>query len=76
MNISFGKKLLAAADSYAKENKCPCIFMNVISVRPELIAWYERHGYHTTGERKPLPDDNRFGTPTQPLEFIIMEKKM
>ena len=71
-----GKKLLAAAEAFAKSANCPVIFMNVISVRPELIAWYERHGYYDSGERKPLPDDNRFGTPTQPLEFIIMEKKM
>jgi ribosomal protein S18 acetylase RimI-like enzyme len=71
-----GKKLLAAAETFAESANCPVIFMNVISVRPELIAWYERHGYYDSGERKPLPDDNRFGTPTQPLEFIIMEKKM
>jgi len=71
-----GKKLLAAAEAFAKENNCPLIFMNVISIRSELIAWYERHGYYDSGERKPLPDDTRFGTPTQPLEFIIMEKKI
>ena len=71
-----GKKLLAAAEAFAKTANCPVIFMNVISVRPELIAWYERHGYSDSGERKPLPDDNRFGKPTQSLEFIIMEKKM
>jgi ribosomal protein S18 acetylase RimI-like enzyme len=69
-----GKQLLAAAELYGKEKDCSCIFMNVISIRYELIAWYERHGYHKTGETKPMPGDNRFGTPTQPLEFIIMEK--
>jgi ribosomal protein S18 acetylase RimI-like enzyme len=69
-----GKQLLAAAAVYGKEKKCSCIFMNVISIRYELVAWYERHGYHKTSETKPLPDDNRFGTPTQPLEFIIMER--
>jgi ribosomal protein S18 acetylase RimI-like enzyme len=69
-----GKQLLAAAEVYGKEKGCPCIFMYVISLRHELIAWYERHGYHKTGETKAMPIDNRFGTPTQPLEFIIMEK--
>jgi hypothetical protein len=39
-----------------------------------LIAWYERHGYTKTGETKPFPVDERYGKPTQPLEFIIMEK--
>lgn len=71
-----GKQIMSAAEVLARDNKCPCIFMSVISVRLELIAWYERLGYNITGETKPLPSDNRFGVPTQPLEFIIMEKKI
>lgn len=71
-----GKKIMENAEQYAKDNNCPCVFMNVISVRDELIAWYERRGYYLTGETKPLPADTRFGTPTRPLEFAIMEKKM
>lgn len=69
-----GRQLLQAAEQFAKEKNCPCIFMSVISVRHELIDWYERHGYKNSGETKPFPDDNRFGIPTQFLEFIIMEK--
>lgn len=71
-----GKQLMYAAETFAKENNCSCIFMNVISIRNELVAWYERLGYYKTGETKPLPADNRFGVPTQPIEFAIMEKKM
>lgn len=71
-----GKQLLAAADSYARENNYDSVFMNVISVRYELIAWYERNGYRQTNERTPFPADQRFGIPTQPLEFVIMEKKL
>lgn len=71
-----GKKLMQAAEAFAREKNCPCIFMNVISVREELIAWYERLGYRDTGERKPLTGDTRFGKPVQPLEFAIMEKKI
>ncbi len=71
-----GKQLLYAAEQYARGKNCPCIFMSVISIRHELIDWYERQGYHKTGETKPFPADNLFGIPTQPLEFIIMEKKM
>ena len=69
-----GKQLLLAAELYAKNNECPVIFMNVISLRTELIEWYTRRGYCLTGEKKPLPDDKRFGIPTQPIEFAIMEK--
>lgn len=71
-----GRQILLAAEEYAKEKECPCIFMSVISVRHELIAWYERHGYKNSGETKPFPDDDQFGIPTQFLEFIIMEKIM
>lgn len=71
-----GRRLLLAAEDYARNNDCGEIFMNVISVRHELIAWYLRCGYHDTGERKPLPADHRFGVPTQPLEFVIMEKSL
>lgn len=71
-----GKELLRAADKYAKENNCSSIFMNVISLRHELIAWYEKHGYHQTNETKPFPSDQRFGIPKQPLEFMILEKEV
>ena len=71
-----GKKLLEAATLHARSNDCSVIYMNVISLRHELIAWYERHGYHLTGETSPLPADNRFGVPTQPIEFAIMIKEL
>lgn len=71
-----GKKLMKAAEDYANVNGCRCIFMNVISVRDELIAWYERQGYYKTGEKKPLPSDTRFGRPTRELEFAIMQKDL
>jgi len=71
-----GKQLLAAAENYARGNNCDSVFMNVISVRHELIAWYERNGYQQTDEREPFPTDRRFGIPTQPLEFVIMVKEV
>lgn len=71
-----GKQLMNTAADYAKQQDCSAIFMNVISLRPELIAWYERQGYYKTGETAPFPADNRFGIPIQPLEFMIMEKRI
>jgi ribosomal protein S18 acetylase RimI-like enzyme len=71
-----GKKLLASATVYAQEHHCTAIFMTVISLRSELIAWYERHGYKKTGEKKPFPTDKKFGVATQPLEFIVLEKSL
>jgi ribosomal protein S18 acetylase RimI-like enzyme len=71
-----GKQLMTAATEYAASQKCTCIFMRVISVRRELIAWYQRQGYIDTGKTEPFPTDERFGIPTQPLEFVIMEKQI
>ena len=72
-----GKQLLKAAEVFAQEENIPIIVMTVISVRAELIAWYERHGYVRTGETKPFPmDDPNFGMPKEFLEFVVLEKSM
>src|SRR5678815_1409906 len=71
-----GKKLLTAADDYAKEQNCSSIYMTVITVREKLIAWYERNGYQKTGKVLPFPVDERYGIPTQPLEMLVLEKHL
>jgi len=71
-----GKKLLSAADEYAIKQNCRLIYMTVITVREELIAWYERNGYQRTGRVLPFPIDERYGVPTQPLEMLVLEKKL
>lgn len=69
-----GKELMQEAERYAVEQECTAITMTVITKRAELIAWYERRGYHQTGERKPFPTDPKFGIQKEPLEFLVMEK--
>ena len=70
-----GKKLLYASEAFAKEEGLSKIEMTVISIRTELVAWYERHGYTCTGEVRPFPmDDPKFGLPKTFLEFVVMEK--
>lgn len=71
-----GKKLLAAADEYAKEQNCDVIYMTVITVREDLIAWYKKNGYERTGKVLPFPVDERYGIPTQPLEMMVLEKQV
>jgi ribosomal protein S18 acetylase RimI-like enzyme len=71
-----GKKLMSAAEEHAEKMNCTTIHMTVITVRNKLIAWYERKGYHKTGDTKPFPNDGRFGMPLQPIEFIVMEKQL
>ncbi|MCC2547142.1 GNAT family N-acetyltransferase [Hymenobacter sp. BT175] len=71
-----GKQLLAASEDHARALHCTALTITVISVRAELIAWYQRHGYAPTGATEPFPNDPRFGIPRQPLRFIVMEKSL
>jgi ribosomal protein S18 acetylase RimI-like enzyme len=71
-----GKRLLFAAEKYGREINCTSIIMSVIDIREELIDWYKRKGYQSTGETKPFPADPAFGIPKQPLQFIVLEKKI
>lgn len=69
-----GKKLLQAAEEYAQHIQCSIIYMTVITLRTELINWYQRHGYKDTGQRMPFNDDGKAGTHLQALEFMVLEK--
>ena len=72
-----GKQLLLAAEDEARKRNCEAVYMTVISVRQELIAWYVRHGYTDSGIRKPFPqNDPRHGIPKMPLEFVVLRKKI
>jgi ribosomal protein S18 acetylase RimI-like enzyme len=71
-----GRQLMAAAESHAKKQTCSAIYMTVISVRKELIAWYERLGYKATGETKPFLVDQKYGIPTQELMFLVLQKEL
>jgi hypothetical protein len=52
--------------------------MTVISVREELIAFYERRGYRRTGELTPFPyGDERVGLPQRDdLAFELLVKEL
>ncbi|MGV8921765.1 MAG: GNAT family N-acetyltransferase [Thermomonas sp.] len=72
-----GKQMLAEAERIARDEwQLPVIRMTVIDVRDELIAFYERRGYHRTGIYKPFPyGDARFGIPKRDdLRFEVLEK--
>lgn len=72
-----GGLLLQAAELFARERLgCRLLKMKVISLRRELIAWYERRGYRLTGEKAPFPyGDERFGRPRRPdLEFVVLAR--
>ncbi len=72
-----GGQLLLAAEHYVQSVfQARRLRMTVISLRAELIAWYESRGYQPTGERQPFPNDEpRFGIPKRrDLEFVVLEK--
>ena len=71
-----GRFLLEAAENHGREHGCVTSKMTVISVRAELIAYYERRGYHLTGASEAFPTDPRFGIPRQPLVLLVLEKAL
>jgi GNAT superfamily N-acetyltransferase len=71
-----GKRILLAAEEYALNQGCRSIYMHVISLRSELIAWYKRKGYEETGVVFPFKEDGLTGKHLRPLEFIVLEKSV
>jgi ribosomal protein S18 acetylase RimI-like enzyme len=74
-----GREVLAQAEKWLRETwQLPLARMTVIAQRPELIAWYQRRGYHDTGETAPFPyGDTRFGAPKRDdLYFCVLEKSL
>ncbi|MFF4829740.1 GNAT family N-acetyltransferase [Streptomyces sp. NPDC001312] len=74
-----GKVVIAEAERQAREDwGAREMHMTVISVREDLIAWYERRGYRRTGRMTPFPyGDERFGIPQRDdLEFELLVKEL
>lgn len=75
--VGLGSAILAEAERIvAKDLRLGTARMTVISIRTELVGWYERRGWARTGEREPFPHgDPRFGLPRRPdLEFEVLSK--
>ncbi|MFF8730564.1 GNAT family N-acetyltransferase [Streptomyces sp. NPDC015171] len=74
-----GKAVIAEAERRSRETwGVTEMHMTVISVRDDLIAWYERRGYRRTGQMSPFPyGDERFGIPQRPdLQFELLVKPL
>lgn len=50
--------------------------MSVLNVHIELIAYYERRGYHQTGKTESYPLDADVGQPLVDLNLVILEKSL
>ncbi|AYN42659.1 GNAT family N-acetyltransferase [Streptomyces dangxiongensis] len=74
-----GGAVMAEAERLARETwDVTEMRMTVISVRNDLIAWYERRGYRRTGQTEPFPyGDERHGIPQRDdLEFEVLVKPL
>ncbi|MFD3587831.1 GNAT family N-acetyltransferase [Streptomyces sp. NPDC058683] len=74
-----GKVVIAEAERRARQDwDVTEMHMTVISVRDDLIAWYERRGYRRTGKMTPFPyGDERFGIPQRAdLQFELLVKPL
>lgn len=74
-----GKVIIAEAERTVRELwGAQELHMTVISVRNDLIAWYERRGYRRTRRMTPFPyGDERFGIPQRDdLRFELLVKEL
>ena len=74
-----GRALIREAERRAVQRwQATAMRMTVIRQRTELIGWYERLGYASTGEVAPFPyGEHRFGRPLRDdLEFIVLTRAL
>jgi ribosomal protein S18 acetylase RimI-like enzyme len=72
-----GKRFMTQAEEFARaEWGIKRMQMQVITLRGELIAYYQRRGYQFTGEIRPFPEfEPKFGLPkVKGLKLTVMEK--
>ncbi|KAJ6143837.1 hypothetical protein N7471_003290 [Penicillium samsonianum] len=73
-----GRQVLAYAEEYCQRTwGVTTLGLNALSNRQELISWYSRRGYKTTGETTPFPRE-KFENLLLPedLCFVEFEKVM
>lgn len=75
---NIGKQLMQAAENFVQQEwGVTKMKMTVITVRTELLAFYERRGYRRTGKIEPFPTDARAGMPlVEGLHFEVLEKEL
>ena len=74
-----GRRMMEQAETFAREEwGAAHMHMTVLTLRSELVAWYERRGYTVTSERRPFPyGDERWGLPKRDdLSFYVLRKSL
>ncbi len=68
-----GRRLVAAAEEFARELGAHHMDLTVVNIRTELLVIYEKLGYHATGT-EPFPAEQL--PTTQPVHLIRMSKEL
>jgi len=72
-----GRTMLDAAERYARDLwRVPQMYMTVINLREDLIAYYERRGYRRTGEQKPFPFADGMGAARRDFHLAVLRKDL
>lgn len=76
-SIGLGKKIISHIEAIALEKHLSKLRISVINLRVELIEFYKRRGFKSTGLSIPFPADPRFGIPkVEGLELIEFERSL
>lgn len=71
-----GNQIIAHAEGAARSLwNCSTMVMTVISLRIELIAWYERRGYRPVGT-SPFPFSREPGAKRTDFHFVVLSKTL
>jgi N-acetylglutamate synthase-like GNAT family acetyltransferase len=69
-----GRRLVAAAEEFARETGARFMDLRIINLREELPGIYAKLGYHVTGTA-PYPPEREHML-SQPVHFICMSKEL
>ncbi|MGK5735051.1 GNAT family N-acetyltransferase [Acinetobacter junii] len=77
-NLGIGQRMLSFAEKYIRDTYADVLNINlyVLSVRKELIEYYERRGFNRTGVVDDYPITGEVGIPLIPLSLVEMIKKL
>ena len=67
-----GRRLIEAAEDYARASGCTAMDIRVVNLRTELPPFYKKLGYTETGDVEPASDPRAL----QPFCFVRMSKPL